>query len=216
MRTPMAVRVPKRSSGYTRRVHAGGGSLRHARMAAVVVAALISVLVVASLAGAQQQQQPPSQQPPPSQPTDPPVGKAQRFVPKPAGTKEATKFWFGPYAVPPGQDLNRVDLDLPVHDGYIISVEPTMHRVGDLSVPGHQEAHIHHAHWFALDPGNEEDNYTRGNTEWIFGNGDEETKADFAERSAAEPNGPIYGQYVGRAGPQLMIYMLHKIGRAHV
>ena len=56
--------------------------------------------------------------------------------------------------------------------------------------PSHQEAHIHHAHWFALDPGNKEDNYTSGNTEWIFGNGDEETKADFSERSAAEPERP--------------------------
>src|SRR3712207_9133184 len=64
-------------------------------------------------------------------------------------------------------------------DGYLVSIEPTMQRVADLSVPSHQEAHIHHAHWFALDPGNEEDNYTGGNTEWIFGNGDEETKANF-------------------------------------
>ena len=84
-----------------------------------------------------------------------------------------------------------------------------MRRVGDLSEPMHQEAHIHHAHWFALDPGNEEDNYTGGNTEWIFGNGDEETRADYQERSAAEPGGPVYGQYIGLAGPQLMIYMLH-------
>ena len=29
------------------------------------------------------------------------------------------------------------------------------------------------------------------------------------ERSAADPNGPIYGQYIGAGGPQLMIYMLH-------
>ena len=60
-----------------------------------------------------------------------------------------------------------------------------------------------------LDPGNTEDNYFGGNTEWIFGNGDEETKAEFEERSAADPKGPIYGQYVGALGPSPMIYMLH-------
>ena len=60
------------------------------------------------------------------------------------------------------------------------------------------------AHWFALDPGNPEDNYTYGNTEWIFGNGDEETRADFQERSNADPHGPVYGQYIGAEKPQIM------------
>ena len=138
-----------------------------------------------------------------------PNGKPARYVPKPAGTREVSKLWFGPYSVPPGQDMNRVDIDLPLRDGFLVSIEPTMMRVGDLSVPSHQEAHIHHAHWFALDPGNEEDNYTFGNSEWIFGNGDEETKANFEERSAIDPAGPNYGEYVGASGPQLMIYMLH-------
>ena len=138
-----------------------------------------------------------------------PNGKLARYVPKPAGTREESHLWFGPYTVPPGQDMNRVDLDLPLRDGFLVSIEPAMRRVSDLSEPSHQEAHIHHAHWFALDPGNKEDNYTGGNTEWIFGNGDEETKANFEERSAADPNGPNYGEYVGAEGPQLMIYMLH-------
>jgi plastocyanin len=142
-------------------------------------------------------------------PPNPWKEKLNRFVPKKPGTKETTRYWFGPYTVPPGHDANRIDIDLPVHDGFMVAVEPGMRRVADLSEPSHQEAHIHHAHWFALDPGNKEDNYTYGNTEWIFGNGDEETKANFEERSAADPDGPIYGQYVGAAGPQLMIYMLH-------
>jgi plastocyanin len=145
----------------------------------------------------------------PGPPPNPWKEKVNRFVSKKPGTKEALRYWFGPYVVPPGHDANRVDVDLPVHDGFMVAVEPGMRRVTNLSEPSHQEAHIHHAHWFALDPGNKEDNYTYGNTEWIFGNGDEETKANFEERSAADPNGPIYGQYVGKAGPQLMIYMLH-------
>ena len=79
----------------------------------------------------------------------------------------------------------------------------------DSTEPSHQEAHIHHAHWFALDPGNKEDNYFRGNAEWIFGNGDEETRGDFRQRSAADPKGPEYGAYIARGHPQTMIYMLH-------
>jgi plastocyanin len=145
----------------------------------------------------------------PGPPPNPVKEKLNRFVPKKPGTRETLRYWFGPYTVPPGHDSNRVDVDLPVHDGFMVSAEPGMRRVADLSEPSHQEGHIHHAHWFALAPGNKEDNYTYGNTEWIFGNGDEETKANFEERSDADPNGPIYGQYVGAAGPQLMIYMLH-------
>src|SRR6185503_14388736 len=141
---------------------------------------------------------------------DPIANRGDRYQPQPPGTVKHMRFWYGPYAMPAGWDANRVDLDLPVHDGMIISVEPEL-RVGpDWMEPSHQVAHIHHAHWFALDPGNKEDNYTAGNTEWIFGNGDEETKADFTLRSAAEgKKGPMMGEFVGAAGPQAMIYMLH-------
>src|SRR5215212_6292514 len=138
-----------------------------------------------------------------------PAYKLQRFEHKPAGTQEHQRWWFGPYTVAPGHDMNRVDVDLPVTNGFIISVAPHMRRAADITEPSHQEAHIHHAHWFAVDPGNEEDNYTYGNTEWIFGTGDEESHANFADRSAADPKGPVYGQFVGAAGPQAMIYMLH-------
>ena len=141
---------------------------------------------------------------------DAPIGwELKRLEAKPPGTEEKQRWWFGPYLVPPGHDANRVDLEIPTQSGMLVSVEPGMRRVNDISEPSHQEAHIHHAHWFALDPGNEEDNYTYGNTEWIFGNGDEETKAEFFERSAADPEGPVYGQAVTAGNPQVMIYMLH-------
>jgi hypothetical protein len=169
------------------------------------------VLAVAALATLAAAPAASAQNPPPesSNPLDGPNGKIVRYVPKPAGTREVTKLWFGPYVVPPGHDMNRVDLDLPLRNGFLVSIEPGMKRITDLSEPSHQEAHIHHAHWFALDPGNKEDNYTGGNTEWIFGNGDEETRANFEERSAADPHGPNYGEYIGAEGPQIMIYMLH-------
>ena len=135
--------------------------------------------------------------------------RSDRYVPKPPGTKSNYTWYFGPYTIGPGQDMNRADIELPAQNGYMVSVEPSMRRVEDLSEPSHMDGHIHHAHWFAADPGNEEDNYTGGNTEWVFGNGDEETRGDFQERTDADPNGPVYGQYIQQGNPQLMIYMLH-------
>ncbi|HYF28732.1 MAG TPA: hypothetical protein VD931_23525 [Baekduia sp.] len=175
--------------------------MRVIRRAVVVLCCACAALVVVPAAGAQA--------PGTGDPMEALTTRGDRYQPKPPGTVEDLKFWFGPYVVPPGWDANRFDLDLPLANGHILSIEPGMRRVQDLSEPTHQEAHIHHAHWFAVDPGNEEDNYTGGNTEWIFGNGDEETKADFTERTAADPKGPVYGQFVGASGPQLMIYMLH-------
>ena len=142
-------------------------------------------------------------------PLKPIKAKSDRYRPKPAGTTERLSYVYGPYTIPPGQDMNRVDLDLPPNNGFIQSIEPGMRRVTDSTEPSRQEAHIHHAHWFGLDPGNEEDEYFRGNAEWIFGNGDEETRGDFRQRSAADPNGPEYGAYIERGDPQAMIYMLH-------
>jgi polyvinyl alcohol dehydrogenase (cytochrome) len=137
--------------------------------------------------------------------------RSDRYVPKPAGTTEKLTFYYGPYTVPPGQDLNRIDLDLPTRNGFLLSVDPSMRRVTDLSEPTHQEAHIHHAHWFEAEPGtnNKGDMYFGGNAEWIFGNGDEETRGDFRARSAADPDGPVYGQHIPAGKPQSLIYMLH-------
>jgi plastocyanin len=142
-------------------------------------------------------------------PLDPIIHRGDRYIPKPAGTREKLHFWFGPYVVPAGHDLNRVDVDLPLANGMITQIAPGVRMADTLKEPSHQLMHIHHAHWFAVDPGNQEDNYFGHNTEWIFGNGDEETEADFEQRSAADPHGPIYGQYIGAQGPQTMIYMLH-------
>jgi plastocyanin len=148
-------------------------------------------------------------EPPDEAGDDPIANRGDRYVAEPPGTVKKMRFWYGPYVMPAGWDANRVDLDIPVHNGMILQVEPELRVNPDWKEPSHQVAHIHHAHWFALDPGNQEDNYTAGNTEWIFGNGDEETRADFMQRSKAQPKGPFYGEYIGLAGPQAMIYMLH-------
>ncbi|MEA2124997.1 MAG: hypothetical protein QOI80_1779, partial [Solirubrobacteraceae bacterium] len=139
--------------------------------------------------------------------------RGDRYIPKPAGTRDHLSLYYGPYTIPPGWDANRVDLELPTQNGFLISLEPAMRRVQDLSEPMHTEAHIHHAHWFGFDPGNEEDNYFNqagvGTHEWVFGNGDEETRADFQRRSAAQPKGPVYGNFLPAGRNQTIIYMLH-------
>jgi hypothetical protein len=142
-------------------------------------------------------------------PADPIVERGDQYIPKPPGTESNYHFWFGPYTVPPGHDLNRIDVDVPLANGLVTWVEPHVLRATDMQEPPHQLLHIHHSHWFALDPGNQEDTYFRHNAEWIFGNGDEETRADFELRSAADRHGPIYGQYINPGSPQIMIYMLH-------
>ena len=48
--------------------------------------------------------------------------------------------------------LECVDPTLNMARYYVLSIEPGLKRVTDLSVPTHQEAHIHHAHWLRLDP----------------------------------------------------------------
>ena len=139
--------------------------------------------------------------------------RGDRYVPKAPGTEEHLSLYYGPYTIPPGWDANRVDLELPTQNGFLIALEPEMRRVQDLSTPMHTEAHIHHAHWFGFDPNNAEDRYFNqlgpGTHEWVFGNGDEETRADFRRRSAAEPGGPVYGNFIPAGRNQEVIYMLH-------
>src|SRR4051794_36484934 len=135
--------------------------------------------------------------------------RGDRYAPEPPGTNSKYNFYFGPYVVPQGHDLNRIDVDVPLENGLVTWVEPHVIDAQTGIEPPHQILHIHHSHWFAVDPGNQDDNYFGHNAEWIFGNGDEETRADFKLRSAADPHGPIYGQYISASGPQAMIYMLH-------
>jgi hypothetical protein len=150
---------------------------------------------------------------PPSQPTDAVVQRGDQFQTKPAGTVDNMNLFFGPYTIGPGQDMNRFDVDLPMRNGYLLSVSPSLRSAADLTEYVHQIAHIHHAHWFRTDIGNLEDNYFNypgfGTHEWIFGNGDEETKADFQPRTDADPSGPIYGQYIPSGGAGPVIYMIH-------
>ena len=146
---------------------------------------------------------------PPGSPSDPVTQRGDQFVPKPAGRTEDLHFWYGPYAVSPGNDSNRFDINLPMRNSFVLSVEPGLKYADTLAEPVHQDAHIHHAHWLRVKPGHEEDNHTYGFTRWVFGNGDEETIADSRPRTDADPDGPVYGGYTGPGNVEPMIYMIH-------
>ncbi|MCW2991840.1 MAG: PQQ-like domain, partial [Solirubrobacterales bacterium] len=68
------------------------------------------------------------------------IRRGDRYVPKPAGTIENLTLYFGPYLVPPGHDMNRPDIELPMTNGFMLSVKPSMRRFQDLSTPTHMEA----------------------------------------------------------------------------
>jgi len=175
-------------------------------MRALAALGVLAILLVA-VPGAIAQDEP--EQPQQPGPLDPIVERSDQYVPKPPGTKETLKYWYGPYVAPPGWDANRVDLNVPIPEGMVLSIEPGLRMADDMEEPSHQVAHIHHAHWFTLNPGSETDNYFGGNTDWMFGNGDEETKADFKQRTAADPKGPVYGSHIDATEPGPVIYMLH-------
>jgi plastocyanin len=175
------------------------------RLLAVPGLAVALSIVGVSVAVAQGQ----PEQPQEPSPSDPIVERSDQYVPRAPGTKETLKYWYGPYVVPPGWDANRIDLNIPIREGMVLSIEPGLRMAEDMREPSHQVAHIHHAHWFTAHPGSETDNYWRGTMDWMFGNGDEETKADFQQRSAAQPKGPIYGSHLDAREPGPVIYMLH-------
>lgn len=136
-----------------------------------------------------------------AQPTpspDEPAG--DRAAPKnlPPGTIKKYHFWYGPYAIPPGEDSQRVDIGLPLDNGFMLSVEPRLRNM-DMSTPSMLEGHIHHAHWFV---------FNGSGLEWIFGNGDEGTRASFEVMNKVDPVAD-YGQFIDKNAKQIMVFMLH-------
>lgn len=133
--------------------------------------------------------------------------RANRFVPKPAGIEERYCVFYGPYVIPGGHDLSRVDFDLALDNGFVVAGGPSV-VYADGSEPSHQEMHIHHSHWWFVDP-NDGDRYPLPWMRWISGSGEEQTRGDFREIAAADPDGPRFGLFVGRGDRVAMINMLH-------
>lgn len=137
-----------------------------------------------------------------------PYDLVERHVPRPAGVEKDMTFFFGPYTIPPGQDNNRISLDLPLHGGFITAIAPNLVDAATGEEPSDLAMHIHHAHWFRLSNDPSDEYYTL-NMAWIFGTGEEKTQGSFDDRAAAEAGGPRYGIYVPGGQPQVFIYMLH-------
>ena len=137
-----------------------------------------------------------------------PLEIVDRYIPRTPGVEKDMRFFFGPFVIPPGQDLNRVTLDVPVHGGFIVAIAPNLVDAATGHTPSNQEMHIHHAHWFRVsdDPSDE---YYTANLAWIFGTGEERTQGSWNDRSAAEVGGPRYGIHIPEGQPQALIYMLH-------
>src|SRR5688500_14192378 len=91
-------------------------------------------------------------EPPDEAGDDPIANRGDRYVPEPPGTVKKMRFWYGPYSMPAGWDANRVDLDLPVHDGMSIGVEPELRLRPGWKEPRHQGANSPHAYGVARDP----------------------------------------------------------------
>lgn len=132
----------------------------------------------------------------------------ERYLVRPAGVEKDLTFYFGPFTIPPGQDINRFTVDIPIHEGFVTAIAPNLIDVATGETPPDLDMHIHHAHWFraSSDPGDE---YYTANLAWVFGTGEEKTQGSFDERSAAEAGGPRYGIFMPEGQPQVMIFMLH-------
>ena len=126
-----------------------------------------------------------------------------RYVPHPAGDPVDLHYVFGPYVIPPGQDSNRVTVDMPVQGGYIVAVAPDLIAADDGRIPTQQEAHIHHAHWFRVTDDPNQEHYESleslvgyddptdlvGSTglSWVFGTGEEKTQGRLDDRARLAP-----------------------------
>lgn len=143
---------------------------------------------------------------PDESPADP-MQLFEQFEERPAGIERTMRFLQGPFPVPPGNDFNRVTVQLPVHDGFMTAVSPNLYDATGSSTPN-QHLHIHHAHWFRTSSDAEDEYYT-ANLAWVFGTGEERTQGSLHDRAVVDPAGPAYGIYLESLGPQALIFMLH-------
>ncbi|HVL89622.1 MAG TPA: hypothetical protein VM841_05230 [Actinomycetota bacterium] len=138
-----------------------------------------------------------------------------RYVPAPPGTVQDLSYVFGPYVIPPGQDSNRITVDLPLTTGFIVAIAPDLVDVSTGEIPTQQEAHIHHAHWFRVSEDSKNDYYTSvqgKGLSWVFGTGEEKTQGrldDRARLDKAAGNDWEYGIPISGSEPNTMIYMIH-------
>ena len=137
-----------------------------------------------------------------------PTDFIERYKDHPIGQKVPLTYFFGPYAVPPGQDRNLVTPDIPFKTGFITSVAPNLINAVTGQEPTEEEAHIHHAHWFRVTNDPHYQFYSTG-LSWVFGTGEEKSQGSLDKRADADPSGPRYGIFVDGTTPQAIIFMIH-------
>lgn len=140
-----------------------------------------------------------------------PANVVERYLPRSPGVEKDMTFYFGPFNIPPGQDINRITVDLPLHNGFVVAIAPNLVDAVTGEEPSDLDVHIHHAHWFRVSNDPNEEYYTL-NLAWVFGTGEEKTQGSFNDRSAAEAGGPRYGIYIPGGQPQALIFMIHNKG----
>ena len=134
-----------------------------------------------------------------------PTGRADAWLPQPPGTKKWITLDYGPYVVHPGSDLGRMDVEIVGADGYAVGFVPSVVYADGNMAPSHK-IHIHHAHWYWLDP--ERDDTHR----WIYGTGEERTQGSIIPAARAERDfkkGLRYGVHLSQGDRLGFLSMLH-------
>lgn len=141
-----------------------------------------------------------------------PETRLSRIRAEAPGTEKTYCLFFGPYTIPSGHDLSRVDIDLALAEGFIVA-GGTNAALADGREPSTQQVHVHHAHWWRLDPN--APNYGPPipipGWQWIAGAGEEKTNGDFGLVAAADPDpaAPRYGIATHAGDRVLLINMVH-------
>lgn len=140
---------------------------------------------------------------------DPRRLSADAIQPQPPGTEEELSIDFGPFVVGPGQDHNRVRVEVPADGGFVTELTVRMVDPATGRAPSHVAMHLHHAHWWGVqeDPTDPQGSYPLA--EWRWGSGDERTRGNATAVADADPDGPRYGVYLEGGEPQLTDFMLH-------
>lgn len=136
----------------------------------------------------------------------PALAPLQEAAPRAPGTITRASFLYGPFTIPPGHDLSRVLLDVPLRSGFVTKLAYRLADGATGEFPTNMEVHIHHALWFRVDPA------APGVFDFddlLLGTGEERTQLDLDARADAVPGGPRYGIPFRADEAQNVAFMLH-------
>jgi hypothetical protein len=132
-----------------------------------------------------------------------PQNRMTGWTPKAVGETDIIRLQYGPYVIPAGSDLSRVDIEIVGADAQLIGAGPEA-RFADGSPVPHELMHIHHAHLVRPGP----DGYS-----WVFGTGGESTRGRLQPVKEADPREDRWwGIPLHRGEPLAVISMPHNMG----